>query len=208
MGKEKEATSFKIAQINKFTCGKIGKFTIPDSEDVGALNREIHDAFLSEEGDFIGDFKLGLAYLTNNMVVCLTNPVGVGVVLNKQITNEKFIKDYKETKELEDADIKGYFGYSNNGGQLFTLGNRIFDAEYIPVREDYDENEWLTFEYMRIVAASNMVREKRITGDEALEQITITSVIPFEMRGKEVIKFWSDAKRAAINLSEYLNKDF
>ena len=33
----------------------------------------------------------------------------------------------------------------------------------------------------------------------------ISSVIPFNRRGKKVIKTWEDAKEAAISLSKYLS---
>ena len=43
------------------------------------------------------------------------------------------------------------------------------------------------------------------TEEEAFNNIPISDVIPFRMRGSKLIENWPEAKQAAINMSKYLS---
>jgi hypothetical protein len=83
---------------------------------------------------------------------------------------------------------------------LFTIGDRIFDEKYNPVVEDYNEKEFKKWwkKYTKSYKKGDDFDKKWIYSDG------IKSVIPFNKRGKHMIKNWEDARQAAINLSKYL----
>jgi hypothetical protein len=175
----------RVDVINSYTGGIIGTHTF----EGGTLN----NSFLSKTGAYIGDLRKGWWYFKNAMTVCEEYPRGVAEVWN---TAPK-----KETLQHGKFGLKGYYGYSHRGGSLFTIGDRLFDPDYQPKEEDYEEWQW-----------SGWVEEFDSKLDKAdefdrkwMEEDGIGCVIPFKMRGPKVIENWEEALQAAINMSKYLS---
>ncbi len=151
----------------------------------------MEDSFLTKDGKYIGNIDTAWWYFQNAMTVCEEYPQGVAIVWNTTKCNT-----------LASAQtIKGYRGYSHRGGATFKIGDRLFDEEYNPVVEDYDENEFKKWwkEYTKSYKNGDDFDKKWIYGDG------IKSVIPFNKRGKNIIENLEDARTAAINMSKYLS---
>jgi hypothetical protein len=177
----------KIELIEKYTGGVIGTHKWDNDEFV------LEDSFLTKDGKYIGNIDTAWFYFQNGMTVCEEYPNGVAIVWNTA-------KSDKTLMSGQDG-IKGYRGYTHRGGATFKIGDRLFDEEYNPVVEDYDEKEfkkwWKT--YTKSYKKGDDFDRKHIYNDG------IKSVIPFNKRGKHTIKNWEDARTAAINMSKYLS---
>jgi hypothetical protein len=177
MAKRIKITDFKTKRINSLTGGKISDFYIPDyPNDEGILT----NSFVTKDGFYIGDYATGWWYVKKGMKVCNDYPCGVAMV-------------YKEDRLI------GYYGYTHRGGCLFKPGDRLFDENYQPVKEDYETEQWSNWE--------NEFKEKYEKADEFDRKNiydNISAIIPFKMRGKK-IKNMNEAKQAAINMSRYLS---
>jgi hypothetical protein len=186
--------------ITKYTGGKIGTYTSRDGE------HKLPNSFMSNDGTYIGDIETAWWYYNNNLYVCKENPNGVAIKLksyNPKITLVNYIEDNYEnfiTEQIENDNIEGYYGYTHRGGALIKIGDRVFDNYYLPVRSDYTQKEWDGYyeEFKKSLKKADELNKDWITVDG------IASVIPFNRRGKKVIKNWKDALEAAINLSKYL----
>jgi len=97
--------------------------------------------------------------------------------------------------------IEGMFGYTHRGGQLFKIGDRLFDDSHKPKEEDYTKEEWESFEvdFKRTYEESDELERKWI------EEDGISYVIPFKKRGSRIIETMEDAFQAAKNMSKYLS---
>jgi len=178
----------KIELINKYTGGIIGTYKWGDNDNDEFV---LEDSFLTKDGKYIGNIDTAWWYFQNAMTVCEEYPQGVAIVWNTTKCNT-----------LASAQtIKGYRGYSHRGGATFKIGDRLFDEEYNPVVEDYDENEFKKWwkEYTKSYKNGDDFDKKWIYGDG------IKSVIPFNKRGKNIIENLEDARTAAINMSKYLS---
>ena len=177
----------KVKLIEKYTDGVIGTHKWGDNDEF-----VLENSFLTKEGKYIGSIDRAWWYFNNGMTVCEEYPHGVAIVWN--------------TARLEDTvvngqdGINGYYGYTHRGGALFTIGDRIFDEKYNPVVEDYNEKEFKKWwkKYTKSYEKGDDFDRKHIYNDG------IKSVIPFNKRGKHMIKNWEDAMIAAMNLSKYL----
>lgn len=177
-------TEFKTKRINKLTGGKIAPFQIPDypGED-GLLNH----SFVSKEGHYIDDYSRAWWYVQNNLKVCNDHPHGVA-------------ERYEENKHI------GYHGFTHRGGSTFKIGDRLFDENYEPKEEDYTKEEWMKFKSARAGSVKREVKEGYAkTEKEALNNIPISDVVPFVKRGSKLIETMEEAKKAAINMSNYLS---
>lgn len=207
--KNTKITEFKTKRINKFTGGQIKDFQIPDyPNDEGLLT----DSFLSLKGEYIGNYDDAWWFFKNNMVVCEDYPNGVAIILNSfklkvKLTNA--LKDKFENwfcEQWENDNLVGYYGYTHRGGQTFKIGDRFFDENYEPKKQDYTKDEWAKFEHERIMSAIREVKSGYAkTREEAFKNIPISDVIPFKMRGSKCIENWNEAKQSAINMSKYLS---
>ena len=195
----------KVALINKYTWGKIGTHHVGNNKsDEFTLN----DCFLTQDGEFIGDVKEGWRYYKNNMIVCREYPHGVAIVLKTYAPDNKLkngIKDAYEnyvTEQMENDNIVGYYGYTHRGGQTFKIGDRLFQEDYNPKKEDYSEKEWTKFEkkFQKSLANAEDDLDRKW-----MEEDGISYVIPFKMRGPKLIETWEEARKAAINMSKYLS---
>jgi hypothetical protein len=173
-----------IDLINKYTGGVIDNHTFGDKNE-----HSLPNSFLSKNGDYIGDIDRGWWYYKNSMMVCDEYPSGVATIV-----------EYYDTYPGEPL-ISGYYGYSHRGGQTFKLGDRLFDSSYEPKEEDYEEWEWSGWEkeYDKSYSKGDDLDKKW------MEKSGISYVIPFKKRGKEVIKTWSEALQAAVNMSKDLS---
>ena len=178
----------KIELINKYTGGVIGTYKWDDNDEY-----VLENSFLTKDGQYIGDIKTAWWYFQNGMTVCEDYPHGVAIVWN----TSKFDKTLVSGQD----GIFGYRGYTHRGGATFKIGDRLFDEDYNPVVEDYDEKEFKKYwkKYTKSYKKGDDFDRKHIYNDG------IKSVIPFNKRGKQVIKDWEQAKQAAINMSKYLS---
>jgi hypothetical protein len=191
----------KVELIEKYTGGVIGTHTFGKNNE-----HTLEDSFLTKDGQYIGNIDRAWWYYTNNLYVCEEYPHGVAVKLKTyelnifitNVTKDDF--DPFVIEQIENDNIEGYYGYSHRGGALFTIGDRIFDEEYNPVVEDYNEKEFKKWskKYTKSYKKGDDFDKKWIYGEG------IKSVIPFNKRGKRMVKNWSDAMTAAINVSKYL----
>jgi hypothetical protein len=168
--------------IDKYTNGKIGSHYFGDTPE---LKREQHlpNSFLTKNDEYVGDIDRGWWYYNNNMKVCEQYPHGVAEVYN------------------DNNELIGYHGYTHRGGTTFKIGDRLFDADFRPKEEDYEEWEWAGWE---------LDFEKRYSqGDNLdkkwMDESGISYVIPFKKRGKLIIEDMGMALQAAINMSKDLS---
>ena len=178
----------KIELIEKYTGGVIGIHKFGNDDEF-----VLEKSFLTEDGQYIGDINTAWWYFQNGMTVCEDYPHGVAVVWN----TSKFDKTLVSGQD----GIKGYYGYTHRGGSTFKIGDRLFEEDYDPVVEDYDRKEFEKYwkKYVKQHSKADDVDRKWIYGNG------IKAVMPFNIRGKKVIKNWEQAKQAAINMSKYLS---
>ena len=180
----KEITEKEIQEIERLTGGKIGTHTFgPNNENV------LENSFLSQDGTYIGSIEEARWYVKNKLMVDEMYPHGVAGVIQE------------DTYGTETPIIEGMFGYTHRGGQLFKIGDRLFDEKYTPKKEDYTEEEWGSFEsdFKRTYEESDELEKKWI------EEDGISYVIPFKKRGARIIETMEDAFQAAKNMSKYLS---
>jgi hypothetical protein len=137
---------------------------------------------------YLGSIKEGWWYYQNRLVVCEKYPKGVAIKLKKG-SYHSFL------------DVEGIYGFSHRGGQLFKIGDRLFDAEYHPHVKDYTPEQWKVWhdKYRRALAKAPTAERRQIANDG------VRAYVPFKERGKKVIQNWDEAIEAAKNLSNYLS---
>lgn len=177
-----------IELINEYTGGVIGTHKWGDNDEF-----VLENSFLTKDGQYIGNIETAWWYFQNGMTVCEDYPHGVAIVWNTSKSDKTLVSG-------QDG-IEGYYGYSHRGGSIFKMGDRLFEEDYNPVVGDYDKKEFEKYwkKYVRSYSRAGDFDKKSIYGDG------IKAVIPFNQRGKEVIKNWEQAKQAAINMSKYLS---
>lgn len=161
-------TNNKTKKINSLTGGKIDDLFID-----GDIKR---NQFVTMDRIHIGNYDMGWWYVKNGLMVCNDYPHGVAEV-------------YKLDR------LVGYLGFTHRGGNFFIIGDRLFEADYEPKKEDYTREQWKQF----INVYNNAIK----TGDTDLQ--SMKSIIPFTLRGDKTITDFVDCKQAAINLSQYLS---
>jgi hypothetical protein len=170
----------KVQLINRYTGGRIATYKIKDyPEPNGGL---LHNSFVTLNGDYIGDIRVGWWYYLNSMAVCPDQPTGVA--------------------EIWGDEIIGYYGYSHRGGCAFKIGDRLFDPNFKPMEKHYEPYQWAGWiEQLEsdLKQADSEWYRKDIASDG------VAKYIPFNLRGRRVIKNMKDAKQAAINMSQYLS---
>ena len=172
--------------IENYTGGKIGSHSFGDKNE-----HTLPNSFLTKDGDYIGDIDRGWWYYKNNMVVCDTYPHGVAKIINEvtYVNHHLF------------PEIIGYHGYTHRGGQTFKIGDRLFDANYKPQKEDYEEWEWCGWEYkyLELYGKSDPLDKKW------MRESGIAYVMPYTKRGSKVIENMEECLQAAINMSKELS---
>lgn len=192
----------EIAVIEKATGGKIGTYewwvvrgvnenfttkTKPSHEEDIIYHGVLENSFMSQGGEYIGNFDEARWYYETRLKVYEPYPIGVAAALD------------------ENGNIEGYVGYTHRGASIFKIGERLFDSSYEPREEDYTAEEWQS--YMDRYGKS--LADAEAEGDEwwinDIKKDGIRRVVPFKMRGSRVIQNWDDAIQAAINMSKYLS---
>jgi len=180
----KEITKEEIQEIERLTGGKIGSHTFGPNNEHTLVN-----SFLSPDGRYIGNFESAKWYVDNQMMVDEDYPHGVAALITK------------ETYGTDNPVIEGMYGYTHRGGQMFKIGDRLFDEKYNPVKEDYSDEQWNEWE--------TRFKELYEEGDELdkkwMDESGISYVIPFKLRGPKIIETMSEAFEAAKNMSNYLS---
>ena len=195
----------KVELINRWTWGKIGTHQVGQGQ---SEEFTLSNSFLSKDGPYIGDVKEGWRYYKNNFIVCREYPHGVAIKLKTYAADNMLknsIKDPYEnyvTEQMENDNVAGYYGYTHRGGQIFKIGDRLFQEDYKPKKEDYPEKEWAKYEkaFRKSLANSEDDLDRRWMNESG-----ISYVIPFKMRGPKIIENWDEARQAAINMSKYLS---
>ena len=173
----------KVELINRHTGGRIATYKIKDyTEPDGGL---LPNSFVTLNGDYIGDIRVGWWYYLNNMAVCVDQPLGVAEIWG-------------------DTEIIGYYGYSHRGGCAFKIGDRLFKADYKPMAKHYEPWQWAGWEQEYEQDLANAEKDEDTWWAEDIKQDGIGRYIPFNMEGKHEIKTLKQAKEAAFNLSNYL----
>ena len=193
----------KIKLIEQYTGGKIQNFewwcvkakdgtihestTKPEVDAQTTFHGELPNSFTTVDGKYIGDIATGWWYYMSKMKVYQPHPHGVGEVF--ETTDDGNI-------------IIGYYGYTHRGGQLFKIGDKLFESDYIPTIKDFSSEDWKKYNRDR----SNSEKEQKSLGYlENNEKIELSDVIPYTKRGSKVIKTLEEAVQAAINIREHLS---
>ena len=162
---KKEITKEEIQEIERLTGGKIGTHTFgPNNEHT------LENSFLSPDGTYIGSIDEARWYVENEMVTNENHPRGVAAVITK------------DTYGTDNPIIEGMYGYTHRGGNLFRIGDRLFDEKYKPVKEDYPKDEWDKYEtrFRELYESEDELGKKWMDADG------ISYVIPFKLRGKKL----------------------
>jgi hypothetical protein len=164
--------------IEKYTIGKIGSHSFGDKNE-----HTLPNSFLTKDGEYVGDIERGWWYYKNNMKVCKKHPHGVAECYDDK------------------GNLIGYHGYTHRGGQTFKIGDRLFDGNYKPQKEDYEEWEWTGWEYkyLELYGKSDALDKKW------MRESGISYVIPYKKRGKKIIENMDECLQAAINMSKDLS---
>lgn len=180
----KEITKEEIQEIERLTGGKIGTHTFgPNGEYI------LENSLLSLDGTYVGSIDEARWYVKNKMMIDENHPHGVAAVIQE------------ETYGTDNPVIEGMYGYTHRGGQLFRIGDRLFDSKYEPKKEDYLEEDWNRYE-----SEFNEAYEKEDElGKKWMDTDGISYVIPFKFRGSKVIETMEEAFEAAKNISKYLS---
>lgn len=169
--------------ISKNTGGKIGPY-FPDQ------NEPLYNSFvyIDYSGSvpktvLIGDIELGWMFYENKMRVCPTYPKNVAIKIDS------------------DWNVLEFYGYSHRGGQTFKIGDRIFDSNFVPIPEHYEEWEWIgyTDKFQEVLDKADKFEKERLLEDG------IVSIIPFTRRGSITIETNEQAELAAYSFSRYVN---
>lgn len=200
--KTKGPTFEEIAIIEKVTGGKIAKYewwvvkgvkenfttnTKPTHEEDIVYHGVLENSFLSQNNQYIGDFKQAEWYLKQKLKVYEPYPHGVAVALDKN------------------GEVEGYVGYTHRGANIFKIRDRLFDETYKPKEEDYTQEQWQSYVCRYNEALDKAEKE----GDEwwanDIKADGVERFIPFKMRGNKTIENFEEAIQAAINLSKHLS---
>jgi len=176
----------KVSLIEKYTEGFIREHKFGPN-----LEYTLQNCFVTADGFAVGDIEQAWWYFNNGMTVCEEYPRGVAKVWRTAKSDKTVVSG---TDGLE-----GYYGYSHRGGQLFKIGDRVFDPSYEPIRKDYSYQDWDMLNAK--LHEANALRQK--AGET--ETATLRDVTPFRLRGKQTIHTLDQALEAAIEISKYLS---
>jgi len=194
-------TDYKTNRINKLTGGKISTYEIENYPKRNEDDGKLHNYFMTLDNKGIDGYDRGWWYVKHNMIVCPDYPMGVSIILKKSPSKYKNF-DFNNINDK----IESYYGYSHRGGQSFKIGDKLFDYNYNPQKEDYTEDEWNGFISKQKESIKRGIDDGWFKNEEeGYKETPISDVIPFKMRGVKIIENWDDAKQSAINMSNYLS---
>ena len=188
--------SNKIRLIERYTMGLIRPFYIKGT------NKYIKNSFVSLTNKYIGDIMVGWKFYKEHLIVVNEYPSGVAIKLKKPVKigqinlqkgkkYENFIDEQIITNNINGIlvfNVKCWNTINSKCEYVLNIGDRIFDSNYTPIPNDYDEWEWTGY-----------VEESIELG------LNISDIIPKERFGKKIIENWTDGLVSAINLSKYIN---
>ena len=165
----------KVKLINRSTGGVIKDHWVENREPKDEFT--LPNSFLSEGGNYIGSIEEGWWYYNNNLKVCDDYPHGVAL-------------------KYEGDTLIGYYGYTHRGGQLFKIGDKIFDEHWAPEFEDIKDS-WVEY--------YEQIENDEVTSINEEFLKNLVNFIPFNERGSKIIENWGDCLQSSINLSKYLS---
>lgn len=216
-----EINNGKIQKIIALTGGEIGKYEWWDvtnkktgkhitltklpNPDIYEIDRHsvLENAFISTCGSYIGNIEAGWWYAKNQLRVSKKYPATVAIQYEKEFYNQQYLY-HLGGHSIPTNKIIGYYGYSHRGGNLFKLGDMIFEQDYEALKEDYEPWEWFGYVKEYEDALAKAIKYKNDFDVHDIEYEGVSRFIPFAKRGKQIIKTWEDAELAAHNLSNYL----
>lgn len=123
--------------------------------------------------------------------------------INHRVPEEEGLSKLVDEVRFKDKyrKVYGYYGYSHRGGASFQIGDRLFDLEYKPRKEDYKVGQWNKWEseFSKLYAKSDDFDR------DMMDIKGISHVIPFKYRGPKEIETLEEAKQAAINFANYMS---
>lgn len=198
----------KANLIEEYTGGIIKDHRIDYDKDDFILK----NSFVHPNGTYIGDIRDGWWYYNNRFVMTNKYPRGVAMKIKTRLdilkNNLKDPIHLIMKHHIENDNVEGFYGYTHRGGQLFRIGNKLFDPKWFPTWEDL-KIEWIksyceSCGYSKIPEtieeAKTYVKLKDLEKDRS-----VVDFIPFKLRGSKTIENWEEAEEAAINMSKYLN---
>lgn len=200
--KTKGPTFEEIAVIEKATGGKIGKYEWwvvkgvdgnfdskikPSNEEDILYHGVLDNSFISQNGEYIGNFGKAKWYYETRLKVYEPYPHGVAVALD------------------ENGEVEGYVGYTHRGANIFKIGDRLFDARYEPKEEDYTQEQWQSYVCRYNEALDKAEKDNDEWWANDIKSDGVERFIPFKMRGNKTIENFEEAIQAAINLSKHLS---
>jgi hypothetical protein len=174
----------EIQEIERLTGGKISTHTFGTNNE-----HTLENSFLSPKGEYIGNLDHARWYVKQKLMVDEDYPHGVAAVIKE------------ETYGTESPVIEGMYGYTHRGGNIFRIGDRLFDPNYNPKKEDYSDAQWDKFKKSFYESYDNGDDLDR----EWMKKSGISYVIPFNLRGPKTIETMEEAFEAARNMSNYLS---
>lgn len=177
----------KIYDINIYTGGRIANHTV----DHLGLKIPLKDVFISKDGTHIGSLMTGWWYYKNNLKVCDEYPKKIAIKYDN-IHNTTFANACKHGK----AKIVGYMVLNYDKNVLFSIGDMIYDENYIPQSSEFTEKEWSNFE---IEYQKKLNNTKSPSYLEKLKRTGVKYVIPPNKQGTKKITTIEEAKQSAIN---------
>lgn len=172
----------KIKLIVEHTGGIITTYTYGPSKEY-----TLENSFMTRDNElYLGDVREGWWHYKNNFIVSKIRGVACKVYDNTRPDNELH----------NPKNIQGYYGYSHRGGQLFKIGDKVFESFWVPNEQDL-------FDLQKYYVKHLEKYDKNYANHMSMNEWA-TRYIPYKLRGSRVIQDWSDAKEAAINLSKYL----
>ena len=134
----------KIKLIEQYTGGKIQDYNVDYDLDDFILK----NSFMHPNGTYIGCIRDAWWYYKNTFIITNKLPHGVAMKLKdwgSSIIAANNLKDrvaLMMKHNIEKENVEGFYGYTHRGGNLFKIGDKLFDCKWKP---NWDEIklEWI-----------------------------------------------------------------
>lgn len=171
----------KLIKVFESTCGvKVGKYRVSDASQNSYDDWILPDAVVTVlDNRFVGTLDDCYWMLEKSVVVC----------------NEFPSAGYSMKDNM-------WIGWSHRAKAGFKIGDRLFNENYTPIKEDYPQKVWKKWEaaYQKSLDNTKDDLERKWIKEDG-----ISYVIPFKQRGPKIIETMAEAKQAAINFSKYVS---
>ncbi len=174
-----------VSKINKYTGGKLEDHYIDGREDCLLVN-----SFVDSKGNWVGDTETGLWYLNNQFKISS----------RYSRIAMKIKKEHYFNNNIINKEIIGYHGYNHRGGQLFKIGDYLFDENFKPSVEDFKRPH-----YKKIIKKTiKQIKKNKNYYNESFLNL-VNNKTPFTLRGDVKIENLDQAEQAALNFVRYLS---